>query len=108
MFVWSQPEGLVNDSKSRWGPITNGDPQRSILGLILFKIFISDTMGLCTLSKSADCTQSDMADTTEGRDAILRDLEKLEKWTNENLIRFNKSRNWMIFMVPFYPSHSIL
>jgi len=85
-----------------------GFPQGLGLGPEIFNMSVGD-MGSrieCTLNKFADDTElSGAADMLEGRDAIQRDLGRLERWAHANLMKFNKDESKVLHLSRDNPKH---
>jgi len=102
-------------SMSKWRLVMSGTPQRSVLGPVLFNIFMGNVVWVnrqtdreieSTLSKFADDTKlNEAADMLEERDAIQRDLDRLERWAHAKLMKFNKVKCKVLHLRQGNPKH---
>ncbi|GAB0177978.1 mitochondrial enolase superfamily member 1 [Grus japonensis] len=105
---WSQ-RVVVNGLMSTWRSVMSGAPQGLVLGQVLFNTFLGDVdSGIkCTLSKFANDTKlCGVVNTLEGRDAVWRDLERLERWACAKHMEFNKAKCKVLHMGRGNPKHN--
>ena len=86
---------VLNGKTSSWKDVTSGVPQGSVLGPLLFVVYINDIdHGLkSTVSKFADDTKlCGIANSHADQLDIQEDLDKLAQWSEKWLMKFNPSK----------------
>ena len=86
---------VVNGTASEWSCVTSGVPQGSVLGPLLFIIYINDIdIGLLSkVSKFADDTKLGAnVSSPEGVQQLQSDLQKLGEWSEKWQMPFNLAK----------------
>ena len=88
---------VIDGTTSQWAPVTSGVPQGSLLGPLLFIIFINDlpdaAIGDVFTSLYADDTKIYRnINTIDDCMSMLKTLTNMHTWTRHNNIRFNASK----------------
>ncbi len=86
---------VINGTASDWAPVTTGVPKGSLLGPVLFKIYINDIdVGLNNfISKFADDTKIGNSIITDHDRMILQeDLRKISEWSQRWEMHFDVNK----------------
>ena len=85
----------IGQACSEWVPVTSGVPQGSVLGPVLFLIYVNDIdTGITSrISKFADDTKlCKRVDKPELRLQLQEDINKLAEWSDRWMMPFNTSK----------------
>ena len=85
----------VNDSTSSWKPVISGIPQGSILGPILFILYVNDIPSQLQsiISMYADDTKLFSALLSDGTpNTLISDLKLLEEWSKKFQMKFHPGK----------------
>ena len=86
---------VVEGEESSWRPVISGVPQGSVLGPILFLIYINDLeneIGSNILKFADDTTMFRRVESQEDRHQLQVDINKLVKWAEKWQMFFNKDK----------------
>lgn len=99
---------VLNGSFSEWDDVTSGVPQGSVLGPVLFIIYINDldTNIVSHISKFADDTKvGSKAVTPADFEQIQNDLKKIEDWSTKWQMQFNVDKCKVMHVGHNNPNH---
>ena len=88
----------IDDKKSSMKDVTYGVPQGSILGPILFNLYVTDMADQteCACLQYADDTNlyrhCKVKDITNCAETIMQDLSNISKWSDKNNLIFNQAK----------------
>ena len=93
----------VNGAMSSWRPVSRGVPQGSILGPLLFCLFVNDmpgSVGSCTVGLYADDTMlyHCSKDLSDLEDSLQDNLDGIARWIDDNGLKMNMKKTQVMFL----------
>jgi hypothetical protein len=86
---------VLNGSNSKWTDVTSGISQRSVLGTILFTIYINDLSDVVQNVAKLFADDTKLYAAVNNTNDVIKlqgDIDRLMQWTKEWLLTFNKSK----------------
>ena len=100
-FLVRRQRVIVNGTPSTWTNVDSGVPQGSVLGPVLFVMFINDMPSQINsfISLFADDTKLYGCSTTADKQSVIQnDLSKLKNWSDIWQLRFNESKCTTLYL----------
>ena len=97
----------VNSSTSTWKPVVSGIPQGSILGPILFTLYVNDIPSQLQsiIAMYADDTKLFSALLSENPNNLVGDLQVLEEWSKRFQMKFHPDKCHVMHIGTNNPRH---
>ena len=103
-----QQRVVVNGAESDWAEVTSGIPQGSVLGPVLFTIYINDMPRetVCPIKLFADDAKIyHRVENTQDCQKIQEDLEKLQDWAKRWQLRFHPHKCTILHVGANHPDY---
>ena len=86
---------VLNGEESQWSPVTSGIPQGSVLGPVLFLLYINDLPDVVNnlVKLFADDTKLyAVVNNEDDQTSLQNDIDSLIEWSDTWLLKFNRSK----------------
>ena len=85
----------INDKRSPTASVTNGVPQGSIIGPLLFMLFINDLPTIFKNSESFGYADDFKLANTDPC-TLQEDIKRIEKWCSDNEMKLNSDKCYLL------------